>query len=185
MDSRLTLSDTDRFDEYRVESGSFAKDNRFACLACHASQRTGRWRRAYKGILLARQRLHTGLVAEDTAFRTLAARVDCQDCQFASFVNQVHTECIDRRTFTGSRHSGDTDADGLAGMRQAFLNDFLCNLLVFIFGAFHQCHSLAEDRYVSFQDSFHKLGRRIFFALNSSFQIRIDCRYVSYSLVYL
>ena len=39
--------------------------------------------------------------------------------------------------------------------------------------------------HVSFQDTFYKFGRRIFFALNPFFQIRIYGRYIGYSLVHL
>ena len=37
VDSRLALSDTDRFDKYRIESGSFAKNDRFTCFTGNAT----------------------------------------------------------------------------------------------------------------------------------------------------
>ena len=38
VNSRLTLSDTHRFNEYGIEAGSFAQNDRFACFAGDTSQ---------------------------------------------------------------------------------------------------------------------------------------------------
>ena len=72
----------------------------------------------------------------------------------------VHPECIDRRTFSGTGHSRNPDADRLPCMRQAFLDNLLRLLLVFVPGALDQRHRLTKHRGISAQDAFDKLMRR-------------------------
>src|SRR5699024_8810272 len=76
MYGRFALSDSDRFDEYRIESGRFAQDDRLARLAGYAAERTRRRGRTYEDVGIGRNALHARLVAEYGTPAPLRAGVD-------------------------------------------------------------------------------------------------------------
>ena len=70
-----------------------------------------------------------------------------------ALVAQLAAECFDEGRFAGTRHAGYTDANGVAGVRQAQLNHFLSYRLVGQEVAFHQCHRLTENGHVAITDT--------------------------------
>lgn len=96
---RFGLTHTHSFDKNRVESRRFAQDDGFSRFTGHTAQRTGRGRRSDKSVFLLRKPFHTGLVSENTPFRTYATGVDGQYGKFSTPVEHMKSESIDRCTF--------------------------------------------------------------------------------------
>ena len=176
MNSRLALPHTDGLHKHRIKPGSLAEDNRLARLPGHPPQRTGRGRRTDKGILLVRKRFHAGLVAQDTALRTLAARVDGQHGELMPLLDEMHTKDINRGTFPRARNARDANAHRTPCERKALLDNLLRDGLMLMARAFDERHRLAQDGNVTLQDAFNKFCHAIFSPADSLRPVRIDGR---------
>ena len=75
--------------------------------------------------------LHTCLVAEDGALRTLARGVDGEDGQTTSFLFQhMDAELVDRGTLARSWHTADAHTNGMATIGQTFIDNLLSSGLM-------------------------------------------------------
>ena len=174
--SRFALPHPDSFYKYLIESCRLTKNDGLTRLACHTSQGTSRRTGTDKRIGMHRKFLHTGLVSQDTSFRTLAAGVDGKHRKLASFLQDMQPENIYRSTLACSGHTTYSHTNRIARERQAFFYHFLCQRLMFVLHAFYQRNRLAQYRDVTFQDTFYILARRKLAAFHPfpCFQIRIN-----------
>ena len=129
---------------------------------------------------------HTGLVPQDTSLSAFATRVDGQYRQLATFFQNMQAEHIDRRALSGTRHPTDTNTHRVSRIRQALLDDFLGNGLMFRFEAFHHSDCLTQYRHISLDNAVYKLVHRIFLALRflTQLQIRVDSRRLFDACIY-
>ena len=75
--------------------------------------------------------LHTGLVAEDAAFRTFTGGVDSKNCQTPSLLLQhMDAKLVDTRGLTGARHTTDTHTYAVATIGQTLIDHLLCSGLM-------------------------------------------------------
>ena len=65
-----------------------------------------------------RQRFHPRFIAQNTAFCDLACRVYSEYGHLVTRFNEHVTKGFNKCTFTGPRHTSNTDAQRLAGARQ-------------------------------------------------------------------
>ena len=163
MTGGLALPHSNRFNENLVETCSLAEDNGLTRFTGNTTEGACRWRRTNECLLSLREFFHACLVAQDTSLAALAGRVDCQYCQFAAGTLQhMDAKLINAGTFSGTRHTADTDAHGVAAVRQAFVDDFLSLGVMIRVNALHQGDGLREDGDVTFDDTLHHLRSRIF-----------------------
>ena len=109
MDRGLALTHSDGFHEDIVVTCSLAEHYGLASLAGHASERACGGGRTDECIGMLRAFLHSRLVAEDGAARTLTARVDGKYGELAAIPEHMQTEHIDRRRLTGTGDAGYAD----------------------------------------------------------------------------
>ena len=160
----FTLTYPNGFHKYLVEACRLTKDDSLTGLPCYPSQRTGRWTRTDESFRVHRQLFHTGLVAQDTAFGTLAARVDGQDSQLSTLLQHMQAEHINRSALSCTRHTADADTHGFSGIRQTLLNDLLGYGLMLGLGTFHQSHRLTKHRHITLHNAINILIHRKFAA---------------------
>ena len=132
------------------------------------------------------QFLHTGLVAQNTPFAPLAARVDGQHGQFASVLLQhMDAEHVNACTFPGTGHPADAHANGTPGMGQALFYHFLRHGLMGGVRTFYQRHGPSEYRHVPFQDAFHIIPcRHLPMPVPAALQVRVHNRRLGYAVVH-
>ena len=183
MNSSFALSHSYRLYKDRVESGRFTQHDGLTRLACHATQRTGSRTGTNKGILLSRELLHTGLIAQNTPFGSLATGVYGQHGKLPSLLDEMHTESIDRSTLARSGYSGNADTHGAAGMRQALLYDLLCRILMHGQETFHERDGTAQDGYITGQNAVHIVLDRQLLA-SCPIQVGIDDGHIGNALVH-
>ena len=100
------------------------------------------------------QLLHSGFIAKDRALGALATGVDGKHSQLAAFLLQhVHSKLIYRGTLTSSRHTTDTNADGVAAIRQTLVDNFLrLGLMVGVY-TLDKCYGLRQYGYIALDDT--------------------------------
>ena len=106
--------------------------------------------------------------------RALARGVDGEYGKFASLPEHVESEYIDRRGFSGTRNACDTDTSGVAGIRQAFFYDLLCELLVGVGCRFDESDGLSEDGDGTLDDAFDVVGCREFRTARTRATVGVD-----------
>ena len=123
---------------------------------------------------MQRQLLHACFITQNGALRALATGVDGKHGELATLLFQhVHAKLIDAGRFTGTRHTADANAHGVAAIGKTLFNDLLCTLLVVGIHALHQCDSLTQHRHVTLADAFHDFCHRQF-TTPPAFQVGID-----------
>ena len=183
MHSGLTLSHSNGLHKDVVEAGGLTKHDGFASLACHAAERACRRAGADEGFGMNRQFLHAGLVAEDTAFGALAARVDGENGELAAVFKHMQSELVDRRTLAGTRHSGDADAARVACRRKALFYHFLSQCLMLGHQTLHKRHRSAQHSHVALEDAFHIFASCHRAAALARMEVRVDFRWLCHSTV--
>ena len=135
---------------------------------------------------MQRQFLHTGLIAQDTAFGALTAGVDSQHCQLASiFLQHVDAEYINGGTLACTRNTADAYANRVTCMRQTFLNHLLRHSLMIGQYTLYQCYRTAQNSYIALQDTFYIVVYRKLTSAGILLAIRVHYRHLLYSCIYL
>ena len=185
---RLALTHTHGLHKHMVVACRFAQDDGLASLASHTTQAACRGRRTNKRLRVHGQFFHTGLIAQDTAFRLLATRVDSQHRQFSAVVvQQVNPKRINTRTLACTRHTADAHTYGVSAVRKAFFNHLLCHDLMLGQRTFDQRHRLTQSRHVTLQDAADIFidGKQHLPVLTHSAQVGIDRRRLGHARIYL
>ena len=103
---------------------------------------------------MKRQPFHSCLVAKNTAFAALAARVNGKHRQFAATTfEHMHSEGIYRGALAGTGHTGDTYTHRVAGKGKTTFYDFLSNSLMLGQNALDKSHRPAKHRDVATQNA--------------------------------
>ena len=160
--SYLGLAHAHGLDEHHVIAGGLAQQDGLAGLAGHAAERAGGGTGADEGHGVVAEGLHAGLVSENTALGLLAAGVDGQNSETVPLgCNQV-TECLDKGTLSGPRHTGDADTHRLLalGVLETAHYQLMCHVPVLGQRTLHQGYGLAEDYGVALEDTFHIVFHR-------------------------
>jgi len=98
--------------------------------------------------------LHARLIAQDGALGLLGAGVDGEDGELAaSALEDMDAELVDAGALAGAGDTADADADAVAAMRQAALDDLLRDGLVLGVGALDEGHGLPEDGDIALEDA--------------------------------
>ena len=144
MAGGLALTYAYGLDEDFVEACSLAEDDGLAGLACYAAEGSCAGAGADERVGMHAEFLHACLVAEDASLGLLGTGVYGEDGKASARAFQdVDAKFIDAGALAGTWYAADADADAVATVGQAFLDDFLCNLLMFGVGAFHEGHGLS------------------------------------------
>ena len=130
--------------------------------------------------------LHARLVAEDAALGLLGAGVDGQyGKSSAGTLQHMDAKFVDAGTLASTGHTADADADALAAIGQALLNDFLSDALVVGIGALYEGYGLSEDGRIALEDAFHVVGGgQLATGKTASLQVGIDDGGLLHAAVY-
>ena len=90
--------------------------------------------------------LHTSLVAKNATLRAFTAWVDCKNCETSAvFLENVNAELVNACAFACSRNAANADANTVARMRQALLDNLLGDDLMLWNRALDQRYGLPKD----------------------------------------
>ncbi len=92
MNGGFALSYSYGFNEYVVIAGGLAEHYRFAGLACHSSERSGRGAGADECRRMQRKPFHACFVAEDAASGAFARRIYGKYGKFAAVFEHMESE---------------------------------------------------------------------------------------------
>ena len=133
------------------------------------------------------QLFHTCFIAQNRALGALTTRVDGQHSQLSTLLLEyVHTELVDRGTFTCAWYTTDTNADGIATIRQALVDHLLSTGLMVGIHTLNQRNSLREDGDIALEDAFYHLANREFVTTETTtLEVGVNDRGLLYPTVYL
>src|SRR5690606_9207591 len=118
MHSSFTLPDSYGFNNNYIKTTSFTQNNRLSCFSGNSAQGVSGSRRTYISILVFHQFFHTGFVTKNTSVRNTTARVNSQNRNFFTQSGQVFSESFDKRTFSYSGNSCDSDTNRIISKRK-------------------------------------------------------------------
>ena len=97
----------------------------------------------------------------------------------------MNAKLVDTGTLACTRNTANANANTVAGVWQALLNDFLSDDLVLGNGALYKCDGLSQNGNVAFQDAFHIVaGREVTAGKALPVEVRVDRRYRSHTAIH-
>src|SRR5690606_16727128 len=113
----FTFAHSYSFYQNHIKTCSFTQNNTFSRFAGNSSQRISGWGGTNKGIILFYQTFHSGFVAQNASSGNRTAGIYGQDGYFFAFGQKVFSITFDESTFPDSRHTGNSNSEGISGMR--------------------------------------------------------------------
>ena len=151
----------DRFDDDDVVAGRFAHQHRLAGLLGHAAQGAAGRAGPDIGLLVHRQLLHPGLVAEDRSAGNGAGRIDGEHRDPVTLRDQGEAQRLDESALAHARHAADAQAERLPGMRQQTREHLVGLAPVVAAGRFQQRDGLGDGAALHRSGSAQHLLRQI------------------------
>src|SRR5690554_290934 len=99
---------------------------------------------------------HTGIISQNTSYAHPTSWVYRRNRYFSPVISKIGTESFDKRTLSYTRNARNPYANGLIGIREAFLNNLMCLLLMFGLRTFDQSNGFAERRNIALTQLFNQ-----------------------------
>ncbi len=184
MDGSLALTYADSLYKYIVVARRLTEHNRFAGLAGHSAERTGRRAGTDERRRMDGEFLHPRLVAEYRSLGALARRIDGEHREFAAVAQHMQAEHINRRTLACTGHTGDAYSARAARKRQTLLDHFLGYGLMVGAETLDKRDRPAEHSHIALQYALDKLRRRRQrFAFGTFVKVWVDRRRLCHAAI--